>query len=86
VAFKQMTTSQQIKSQPDDAFIDFTIKLMAERPRDLCGRISAVTALPNKGGRLVKAVCAISLEIINQHFVRQLLNHEALSPGNWFCH
>lgn len=83
--FKQVTASQLIKGQPDDLFVDFAIQLIAEGPRDLCCRILAITALPNKGRRLVEAVCAISLEIINQHFVRQLLNHEALFPGNWFC-
>ena len=78
-----MIAPQQIQSQPNYLLIDRAIELLTKFPRDLCRGIPAIATLPNEGGGLIETVRAITIEIVNQHLVRQFLNHETVFASKW---
>ena len=73
-----MITIQLVKRQPHKLFIHGLFNFVIKGAGDFPGVRSAIAVLPHKGGGRIKTMGAISFKIINQSFVRQILNNQAI--------
>jgi hypothetical protein len=81
---EQLVFVQLIQSKVNDVVanprIELFLKLLCDL-RDACGPIAI---LPYQRGCPIKAMCLMAGQVIHQHFVRHLLDDQALFTGKRF--
>jgi hypothetical protein len=75
---EQMISTELIERQPDDLFVDRLLQALCKRQCDLFRRSATVTAPPDQRRSLIEAMSSITIEIINESFVRKCLHDEPL--------
>lgn len=80
-----MISSQLIEGEPHKLFINKRFCILRQRQSDLSRAHLPITLSPNKRGRLIEAVRTISLEIVNQSLVRQILDDQTFLARARFC-
>ena len=70
-----MISIQLLDCQPDNLLVDLRVGSLPQRLRDLRQGFPAITLLPNKGCGFIQTMGAIAIEIINEHFIRQMVNY-----------
>ena len=73
-----MISIQLIDSKPDTLLVDLRVHLLPEGLRDFARRFPAVTPLPDKRRGLIETMGPVTLKIINEHFIRQLVNYQSI--------
>lgn len=73
-----MISIKLIDCQPDDLFIDRLLQAPGKKACDIFRRGATITASPDQRRSLIKAMGPITIEIVNESFVRQRLHDEPL--------
>jgi hypothetical protein len=77
--------SQLIDCRPNNLLVDLPVGVLSQGLRYLLRQIPAIAPLPNKRRCLIQTMGPVTIEIINQQLVRQLLNYQPIFSGARFC-
>jgi hypothetical protein len=69
-----MIATQLIQREPDKSFIDWLIQIGRNGACDLLSRVAAIASVPNQGRRLIQAMGAVTIKIVNQGLIGQSLD------------
>jgi len=70
-----MNLVQLAQRQPDQLFIEGLVQIGLHTPGNFPRRRLSVAAAPNQGRRAIKTMSSMPVEIVDQNFIRQLVNY-----------
>ncbi|PYS75453.1 MAG: hypothetical protein DMF73_00565 [Acidobacteria bacterium] len=76
-----MISIKLVERQPNDLFVDRLLQAPGKRKGNLFRSGATVTTSPDQRRSLVEAMSQITIEIVNEGFVRECLNDQPLLPG-----